>query len=103
MNDEKQEFLNIIVNTLLKHPDWFGDIVNAMQFGLTTRLELEREKTANLAYALVTFVTEDKKKKFKYYHNIQKGLVTLAGFFYTAPVIKDILPLIEKEKSDGQQ
>lgn len=95
--NQKQEFLFYVMQNLRNHPEWMGEVVEAMQAGVNMRLEKEINEKVNLAYALVSFVQNDSKRKFPYYENIQPGLTTLKKFFAGAEVEKEIESLIINE------
>lgn len=98
--NKKEKFTDFVASVLAENPEWFGDTVYAMQYGLSHALSVERERSSDLASGLVFMVDweQKKNKKFPYYHSIQRALRALWYHFGTAPIWKSIEPLIEDEK-----
>jgi len=49
---EKAIFLNSVSAKIAEHPEWMADLQMAIQRGIATALESERDKVAALAYGL---------------------------------------------------
>lgn len=95
--EHKNMIINLIVSSVTEHPEWFGEVVQAMQYGLSQALLKERTQASNLAMGLVTMVQweQSKNKKFPYYHNIQSALHAMYNWYGSAFVWKQIEPLLE--------
>ena len=103
MTSDMQEFLYVVVDTLKKHPDWFGPTVIAMQQGLSDALMDEREKSAAFAYALSAFITEDKQHRRmnkRLYHSMQEALKYLLVFFRGTQFSNVVANLIEEDDNE---
>jgi hypothetical protein len=88
---DKSEFVSFVSSTLSKSPDWFGDLVEAMQSGLTEALIHERTEKSNMAYSLAWMIEEAEQNK----HDIRLGLESLVEFFDGAPIVKTFHELLE--------
>lgn len=95
----KRDFLVAARRAIQLHPEWFADAVLAMQDGLMSALEDERQKTANLAYGFVTVALAAPKQTERNKNAIQLGLQTLARFFEGSVSAERIKQWIE-EASD---
>lgn len=90
---EKKLFLSIVEKTVANHPEWFSDVVLAMQSGLVKRIDTEQKEKANLAYALAFFV-QHAPETAKKGGPLPSAYITLAKFFNGAPIARDINQLI---------
>jgi hypothetical protein len=92
---DKSEFVSFVSSTLSKSPDWFGDLVEAMQSGLTEALIHERTEKSNMAYSLAWMIEEAPKVAEQNKHDIRLGLESLVEFFDGAPIVKTFHELLE--------
>lgn len=79
--DTKALFLWTVRFLLGKHPEWLADTVLAMQGGIASALEDERQKVSNLAFGFVTVALAAPRQAERSKNAIQPGLKTLAEFF----------------------
>lgn len=93
---EKQFFLSVVESTIASHPEWFADVVLAMQNGLVTRIDTEQKEKANLAYALAFFIQHAPNVARKG-GPLPSAYTTLAKFFDGAPIAREINQLIEAD------
>ena len=96
----KALFLWTVRPFLGKHPEWLADTVLAMQGGIASALETERQKTASLAYSFVTVALAAPGQTERNKNAIQPGLKTLAEFFEGAQVAEQIRRWIEEENDE---
>lgn len=94
---DKQLFLSVVESTIARHPDWFAEVVLAMQNGLVTRIDAEQEEKANLAYALAFFVQNAPSVAKRKDSPLPSAYQTLAKFFNGAPIARDINQLIYED------
>ena len=93
MND-KRIFLDVVEQTVAKHPDWFADVILAMQNGLVMRIDTEQTEKANLAYAMAFFIKHAPKVAQKG-GPLPSAYKTLLKFFDGAPISRDIEQLLK--------
>lgn len=86
----KQEFIELVVETIREHPVWLSSMLEATQLGVGIALEEERTKTAKLAYAFSAFIDAYPKLKPSTLASIQDGIIALKHFFTGAPIEKQI-------------
>jgi len=88
---QKNEFLYLVSQNLIEHPEWWSDTIRAMDHGLAKSLYQERVKSSYLANAVVMLATEAPKTTMKFRDMIQQGLqITYHFFFKSAPVGKKL-------------
>lgn len=95
----KTELIVLIVNAITENPDWLKDIIWAMQEGLSTALQNERDNASNLAYGYVDLfdLANDKTRKNHTTRAGAKGLPALADMFTSAPIEETIRTYILEE------
>lgn len=94
--NEKRLFIDMVTQTIARHPDWFADVVLAMQNGLVKRIDTEGKEKANLAYAMVFFI-QHAPKVAKMGGPLPSAYETLLKFFDGAPISRDIEQLLKSE------
>lgn len=99
--DTKALFLWTVRSFLGKHPEWLADTVLAMQGGIASALEAERQKTASLAYSFVTVALAAPRQTERNKNAIQPGLKTLAEFFEGTVAADQIKEWIEETNDES--
>lgn len=90
---EKQLFIDVVAQTIANHPDWFTDVILAMQNGLVQRIDTEQKEKANLAYALAFFI-QHAPNVAQRGGPLPSAYNTLLKFFDGAPISRDIDQLL---------
>ncbi len=90
----KKEWMNLVGSTLMEHPEWTAETMQAVQDGILSRLNLEIEEKSNLAYGFAWLANAEAIKRDG--HRISKGLRSLKRFFL-GTAFGDSLPEFEEE------
>lgn len=92
---EKQEFLSYVASVIAQRPDWFGDLIMAVQSGVHVALDNERNEKANMAYSLSLMIEQAPDVAEEESHRMQKGIESLADFFVGANIEQTYRDMLE--------
>lgn len=96
--DEKQDFLVLIHNTIMEHPDWMADIQLALQEGIQKRLQIEIQARSNSEVALsIAYDAATDKRIPVHQRAIVWCALANALFFKGTPYQEKIMAKLQKE------
>lgn len=94
-DDVKEKMLFVIADMVIEDPSMYGRVIKALDRGLAHALSVERQKSSQLAWSLLTILqgsSPARKTALKFFEHIWLGLfVMLNDHFRTAPIEKDII------------
>jgi hypothetical protein len=92
--EEKRLFLSLVVRQITEHPDWVGELMLAIQGGITAALEQSYRDKAQIAYAFSWLVEQAPDIVEKEKGRMQKGLGVLADFFVGSSIGAELRALL---------
>ena len=102
-HDERQVLLAYVAEKCSEDPTLPADLFKAITAGLVEGLKSERSMTADLAYTLISVVSDAETKPWLHnylvhrIHPLQKGFAALLKFFEGAPIEGAIQKYIEEK------
>ena len=73
--EDKDVFLRLVMDTLEKHPEWNTDVVQAMTYGITNRLQKEIDQRAKVETSLVMCYDIAKNKLPEHHKEVVKEAI----------------------------